>query len=208
MPSLALCRIPNERQPSKHVWQARLDSHLKRSSLPLSTKAHEIEHINQIAHRQLQSAHAVVHIMHNVAEYTRRSSTSTYDASRNMERLARLVERLRASVEAFKLRDNQRYVIPNTNINMSLDEDESPLTVSGAFRKVSTLSQPLFIPNESYSAQKASTSAEPISEPGLRSNSRQLSFPQCLTIHKTGTGQRYRPPMALIRLRERIGCNR
>jgi methyl-accepting chemotaxis protein len=128
-------------------------------------QAREIEHINQIAHRQLQSAHAVVQIMQNVAEYTRQSSTSTYDASRNMERLARLVERLRASVEAFKLRDNQRYVVPNTNINMSLDEDENPLTVSGVFRKVSTLSQPLRLTN-------------PISEPGLRASvTRPLPFP-------------------------------
>ena len=102
-------------------------------------QAYEIEHINQTAHRQLQSAHAVMQIMRSVAEYTRRSSTSTHNASRSMGRLAGLVERLRASVEAFKLRDHQRYVIPNTNtnINMPLDEDESPLTVSGVLQNIS-----------------------------------------------------------------------
>ena len=140
-------------------------------------QAHEIEHINQIAHRQLQSAHAVVHIIHNVAEYTRRNSVSTYDASQNMERLARLVERLRASVEAFKLREHQRYVIPNTNTSIPLDEQESPFTISGAFSAISTHSQPLPVPNASYSTLQASASAEPISEQGLRSNSHQLPFP-------------------------------
>lgn len=149
----------------------------------IEQQGHEIEHINQIAHRQLQSAHAVVQIMYNVAEYTHRSSMSTYDASRNMERLARLVERLRASVEAFRVRDNQHYVTPNTN--MSLDEDESPLTVTGTFRKVSPHAQSLRISNEHYSALKASTSAEPISKSGLRSNSRQLPFPSTPGTHIT-----------------------
>jgi methyl-accepting chemotaxis protein len=136
-------------------------------------QAYEIEHINQIAHRQFQSAHAVVQIMRSVAEYTRRSSTSTRDASRNMERLTHLVERLRASVEAFKLRDNQHYIVPNTNINRPLDEDEPPLTVSGIFPQISTHSQPLRPSYERYSA----LSADPISEPGLRSNSRPLPSP-------------------------------
>jgi methyl-accepting chemotaxis protein len=140
----------------------------------IEQQAHEIAHINQIAHRQLQSANAVVQIMQNVAEYTRQSSTCTYDASRNMERLARLVERLRVSVEAFKLRDNQRYLVPNTNINMSLDEDENPFTISGVFRKIGTLSQPLRLSNESYGSLKASTLADPISEPGLRASTRPL----------------------------------
>ncbi len=146
-------------------------------------QAYEIEHINLIAHRQLQSAHAVVQIMRSVAEYTRRGSTSTHAASRNMERLAHLVERLRASVEAFKLPDNQRYIVPNTNINRPLGEDENPLTVSEILPKISTFSQPLYLSNERYSA----LSAEPISEQGWRSNSRQL--PSLSTLdnqHSTG----------------------
>jgi hypothetical protein len=55
-----------------------------------------------------------------------------------MERLARLVEQLRASVEAFKLRDNQAYTVPTTSGKLSLDDEpENPLTVSGVFRTVS-----------------------------------------------------------------------
>ena len=138
----------------------------------IEQQAHEIEYINQIAQRQLQSAHAVVQIMQCVTEYTRRSSRSTHDASRNMERLTRLVERLRTSVEAFKLRDNQRYVIPNTNIDLPLDEDASQLTASGVFHKIGALPQPSRLANERYSA----LSAEPVSGPGLRSNSAQLPF--------------------------------
>jgi methyl-accepting chemotaxis protein len=136
-------------------------------------QAREIEHINQIAHRQLHSAYAVGQIMQSVAEYTRRGNRSTHDASRNMERLARLVERLRASVEAFKLRDGQRYVVPDTTINVSFDEEESQLVASGVFHKISTHSQPLCFSNERSSA----LSVGPISEPGLRSDSPQLPFP-------------------------------
>jgi methyl-accepting chemotaxis protein len=135
-------------------------------------QAHEIEFVNQIAHRQLQSAYAVVQIMQSVTEYTRRSSMNTHAASRNMERLARLVERLRTSVEAFKLRDSQHYLIPNTN--MPVDEDESPLTVSGILHKISTYSQPLRLSNENYGSLPASSSAGPISEQGLRSSSYQI----------------------------------
>jgi methyl-accepting chemotaxis protein len=137
-------------------------------------QAHEIEYITQIAHRQLQSAHAVVQIMQSVTEYTRRSSMSTHAASRNMERLARLVERLRTSVEVFKVRDSQRHLIPNTNINMPIDGDESLLTVSGMLHKISTHSQPLHLSNENYGPLPTSSSAEPISEQGLRSNTHQL----------------------------------
>jgi hypothetical protein len=89
--------------------------------------------------------------MQSIAEYTRRSSKSTHDASRNTERLARLIERLRASVEVFKLRDNQQYVVPNTYTTIPLEEDESPRTVTGAFSKVRIHSQPLRLPNENAS---------------------------------------------------------
>jgi len=136
-------------------------------------QAYEIERINQIAHRQLQSARAVGQIMQSVAEYTRRGSRSTHDASRNVERLASLVERLHASVEAFKLRDSQNYIIPNTNISISFGGDDNQLTASGVFHKISTHSQPLCLSNE----RSSTLAAEPVSEPGLRSNSRQLPFP-------------------------------
>jgi len=104
-------------------------------------QAREIENINRVAMQQLQSSSAVVQIMHNVSESTQQSSTSTRDASQNMERLARLVEQLRSSVEAFKLRENQGYFLPNTGISME-DEQDSQMTVSGIFRTVSGGAQP------------------------------------------------------------------
>jgi methyl-accepting chemotaxis protein len=104
-------------------------------------QAHEIENINNVAMQQLQSSSAVVQIMHAVSDSTLRSSASTRDASQNMERLARLVEQLRSSVEAFKLRDTQSYILPGTEISME-NEQDSPMTVSGIFRTVSGGTQP------------------------------------------------------------------
>ncbi len=99
-------------------------------------QAREIENINNVAMQQLQSSSAVVQIMHSVSESTQQSSTSTRDASQNMERLARLVEQLRSSVEAFKLRDDQSYFFASTDVSME-DEQNSQMTVSGVFRTVS-----------------------------------------------------------------------
>ena len=104
-------------------------------------QAREIENINSVAMQQLQSSSAVVQIMHSVTESTQQSSASTRDASDNMERLARLAEQLRSSVEAFKLRDNQEYFFPNTNVSMEEVQD-SEMTVSGVFRTVSGGVQP------------------------------------------------------------------
>ena len=106
-------------------------------------QAREIENINQVAIQQLQSSSSVVQIMHTVSESTQQSSISTRDASQNMERLARLVEQLRSSVEAFKLRENQGYFgqKPSTNIVME-EEPENPLTVSGVLRTVTATTQP------------------------------------------------------------------
>ena len=104
-------------------------------------QAREIENINNVAMQQLQSSSAVVQVMHNVSQSTQQSSASTRDASQNMERLARLVEQLRSSVEAFKLRDNQSYFLPGTEISME-DEQDSQMTVSGVFRTVSGGAQP------------------------------------------------------------------
>lgn len=69
----------------------------------------EIDIINQMANRQLQSSNSVVRIMQSVAESTQQSSTNTRSAARNMEHLARLAEQLLGSVEAFKLRENIDY---------------------------------------------------------------------------------------------------
>jgi methyl-accepting chemotaxis protein len=101
-------------------------------------QAREIEHINKMAVQQLQSSSAVVSIMQGVSETTQQNTLNTRQASQNVERLSRLVEQLRASVEAFKLRENRNYLVPNTSVNPgSDDEEDTPLTVSGVFRTVS-----------------------------------------------------------------------
>src|SRR2546421_7490538 len=106
-------------------------------------QAQEIETINQMAIQQLQSSSAVEQIMRGVSESTQQSTRSTREASHNMERLARLVEQLRASVEAFKLRENQDYYIPSSNINVTpVNEQENQMTVSGFFRTVTSTAQP------------------------------------------------------------------
>src|SRR6266699_399045 len=106
-------------------------------------QAYEIEAINQMAAQQLQSSSAVVQIMQAVSDSTQQSSGSTRDAAQNMERLARLAEQLLASVEAFKLRDNQNYFAPTSNVTITPEnEQENALTVSGVFRTITASSQP------------------------------------------------------------------
>jgi methyl-accepting chemotaxis protein len=106
-------------------------------------QAREIENINQMATQQLQSSSAIVRIMHSVSDTTQQSSVSTRDASKNTERLARLVEQLRSSVEAFKLRENQDYFVPNISTNISMEEEQdNSMTVSGVFRTISATAQP------------------------------------------------------------------
>jgi methyl-accepting chemotaxis protein len=106
-------------------------------------QAREIELINQMATQQLQSSSAVVQIMQGASESTQQSSASTRDAAQNMERLARLAEQLLASVEAFKLRDNQNYFAPTSNFTITPEnEQENALTVSGVFRTITASSQP------------------------------------------------------------------
>ncbi len=105
----------------------------------------EIENINLVATQQQQSSSAVVQIMNTIAGLTQQASINTRDASQNMERLARLVEQLRASVEAFKLRESQGYSVPNASgFSFSPEEEQrdSSLTVSGVFRTVSATIQP------------------------------------------------------------------
>ncbi|HLZ63526.1 MAG TPA: methyl-accepting chemotaxis protein [Ktedonosporobacter sp.] len=75
-------------------------------------QAKEIETINQMANQQLQSSKSIVATMQHVSEATEQGSAGTRDASQNMWRLAQLVEQLRISVEAFKLRENRsRYLL-------------------------------------------------------------------------------------------------
>jgi methyl-accepting chemotaxis protein len=107
-------------------------------------QAREIENINEMAAQQLQSSSSVVQIMRGISSTTQQSTMSTREASHNMERLARLVEQLRASVEAFKLRENQGYYFPPTsNVGVTpLDDQENHLSVSGIFRTVTSTTLP------------------------------------------------------------------
>ncbi len=103
-------------------------------------QAHEIEIINQAAMQQLQASSSVVQIMHEISDSTQQSSLSTRDASQNMERLTRLVEQLRASVEAFKLRENPDYLAGKND--MQEQDFENPLSFSNFLRTVSATVQP------------------------------------------------------------------
>ncbi len=103
-------------------------------------QAHEIEIINQAAMQQLHASSSVVHIMHDISASTQQGSASTRDASQNMERLTRLVEQLRSSVEAFKLRESHDYFA--SKHNASKDEFDDPFTLSNLLRTVSATVQP------------------------------------------------------------------
>jgi len=116
-------------------------------------QAKEIETINQMATRQLQSSSDIVQIMQGVSNSTRDSSYGTRIVAQNMERLARQAEQLLASVEAFKLNENVNYYAPNGNVAFTPDdEDQNQLTVSGVFRTVTATAQPAGIPGTGRSA--------------------------------------------------------
>jgi methyl-accepting chemotaxis protein len=109
----------------------------------IEQQAHEIEAINQMANQQLQSSSSVVQTMHSVSEATQRSSTTTREAAQSMGRLARLVEQLRSSVEAFKLNEDQSY-LSTTGFNNTVTVQEAPesqLSMSGVFRTVTATAQ-------------------------------------------------------------------
>ncbi len=116
-------------------------------------QAREIENINKVAMQQLQSSGAAVQIMRGVSVSTQQSSASTRDTSTNMERLARLVEQLRSSVKAFKLRENQGYFVPNAQVNVALEqEQDNQMTVSGVFRTVNGGTQTPPLANGGFAA--------------------------------------------------------
>ncbi len=101
----------------------------------------EISNINQMAMQQLQSSRDVVQIMHNVSGSTSENSANTREASVNMERLARFVEQLRASVEAFKVREEQTTGENQFSLVSPLENEESDMTMSGLFRTISATAQ-------------------------------------------------------------------
>jgi methyl-accepting chemotaxis protein len=106
----------------------------------VENQAYEVELINQMAVQQLESSSSVVQIMQAISLSTQQSSFSTRDASNNMQRLARLVEQLRSSVEAFKLRDSQYTFFAGQHLNpASAPSSEHGLTVSGVLRTVSAV---------------------------------------------------------------------
>jgi len=105
-------------------------------------QAHEIETINQVANQQVVSSNAVAQIMRAVTESTQQSSLSTREASQSMERLSRLVEQLRASTEAFKLRENQDMSTPMVSVSPYQEAEEGQLTMSGFFRTVTASAVP------------------------------------------------------------------
>ena len=142
-------------------------------------QAREIENINRVAIQQLQSSSAVVQIMHGVSDSTQRSSASTRDASQDMQRLALLVEQLRSSVEAFKLRENQDYFLPNTNVSIENDQD-SQMTVSGIFRTVSGGAQHTQLANASFAPNSAL--------PPARSNDPFTGYPTTPSPQRSGNG--------------------
>jgi len=106
-------------------------------------QAREIENINRMAAQQLQSSRNVVHIMRAISNTTHQSTMSTRTASQEMERLARLVEQLRSSVEAFKLRENQGYYMPlPSNVTVTpVNGQDNHMTMSGIFRTVTASAQ-------------------------------------------------------------------
>lgn len=102
-------------------------------------QAQAIEAINVLATQQLRSSSAVVQIIQGVSGSTRQSSVSTREASQDMQRLAMLVEQLRASVEAFKLRDNQGHYpgkLHTTQVSLE-DNGEDHGSLSSLLRTVS-----------------------------------------------------------------------
>ncbi|MGB8346523.1 MAG: methyl-accepting chemotaxis protein [Ktedonobacteraceae bacterium] len=110
-------------------------------------QAIEIENINRVAKRQLESSSAVVQIMQGISQSTQQSSLSTRDTAQTMARLARLVEQLRSSVEAFRLREDQDYSGSFSTFSMTPEERyPDHLSVSGVFRTVTATALPLSTP--------------------------------------------------------------
>jgi methyl-accepting chemotaxis protein len=100
-------------------------------------QAREIENINQVTVQQLQTSGAIVQIMRSISNSTQQSTISTRSASQNTERLARLVEQLRASTEAFKLREENALYTPSSNVSVFEESQDNQLSISGIFRTVS-----------------------------------------------------------------------
>jgi methyl-accepting chemotaxis protein len=140
----ALSMSETERETSQGTQLAQETGRALESIFPVvERQASEIETINQMANQQLQSSKSIVQIMQNVSDATRLSSISTREVSDQMERMARLAEQLLASVEAFKLREEQNYYAAGANLNTTItQEPENQMSFSGMFRTITSSIQP------------------------------------------------------------------
>lgn len=120
----------------------------------------EIDIINQMANRQLQSSNSVVRIMQSVSELTQQSSTNTRSAARNMEHLARLAEQLLSSVEAFRLRDNIDYSPSAHALVPQAQERRRAAGVGMVPGSVSVSMQPVGVPQ--LAQRRASVTSGPL----------------------------------------------
>ncbi len=71
-------------------------------------QAQEIETSNQVAAQQIQSTKTVEQIMKQVSDATQQSSITTYQATEQVKSLAQIAGQLLASIEIFKLREDNR----------------------------------------------------------------------------------------------------
>ncbi len=127
-------------------------------------QALEIEDINRMVRQQLESSSAIVQIMQGLSESTQQNTMSTRETSQYMERLARLVEQLRASVEAFKVREDQNYLAPGSNFSViPVEAPQERMSLSGAFRTVTANALPSYnsVPNALPPARSAYNSSYP-----------------------------------------------
>src|SRR5579859_7571948 len=123
-------------------------------------QATEIETINQMANQQMQSSSTVVQLMQAVTTTTHQSNISTREASQQIEKLARLAEQLRASVEAFKPREEPSYhpLTSNTKTTIS-SEPPKQFTLSGKVRTITSSAQ--FVPSYDAEARQPVASGQP-----------------------------------------------
>lgn len=104
-------------------------------------QAREIENINRMAMQQLQSSSEIVQIIREVSDSTQQSSTSTREGSQSMQRLALLVEQLRSSVEAFKLRAELDYYGSYPQVHITQQRQNGQQTISRGSNPLNANSQ-------------------------------------------------------------------
>jgi methyl-accepting chemotaxis protein len=163
--SAALAMSETERETSLGTQLAQEAGKSLEAIFPVvERQASEIEIINQMANQQLQSSHSIAQIMQNVSESTQQNSTTTRRASEQMERMARLAEQLLASVEAFKLRDEQDNTYPPNDglLTTITPEQEGSISFSGVFRTITSSIQPANEgPREPVAAESSRTGNPP-----------------------------------------------